>query len=206
MRAIMKSATAAMAAMTGLLLAATNARATDIAGKWGIGASVFNSGFETSLIHGHSERTAWVFDVTFKGDARDLAFESNLGPQRDGNANNWGIAAGPALRRFTRPSSEFSPYGDVFASFEYASSHRGGVAVPQTDKRTGVVTGLAFGLEYFTRRHFSIAVDTNLLTLRWDRLTTSQGFSASVLVQSSTENRWAAVAGLEPRLVLRAYF
>jgi hypothetical protein len=202
----MKSAMVAVVAMTGLLLAATNAGATDLAGKWGIGASVFSSGFETSLIHGHSDRTAWVFDVTFKGEARDLAFELNLEPERDGNANNWGIAAGPALRRFTRPSSEFSPYGDVFASFEYASSHRGGVAVPQTDKRTGVVTGLAFGLEYFTRRHFSIAVDTDLLTLRWDRLTTSRGYSAPGQVESSTEDRWGAVAGLAPRLVLRAYF
>jgi hypothetical protein len=203
--AIMKSAMAVMAAVTVLLLAAASAGATDIAGKWGIGASLFDSGFETSLIHGHSDRTAWVFDVSFAGTARDLAFESSLTPQRNGNTNNWVIAAGPALRRYTRPSSEFSPYGDVFASFEYQGAHRGGsTTLPRTDKRVGVATGFAFGLEYFTRRHFSIAADTNVLTLRWDRLTSHANVFG--LIQDSTQDSWAAAAVLEPRLVVRAYF
>jgi hypothetical protein len=202
----MKSAISAMVAMAGLLLAAANAGATDIAGKWGIGASAFDSGFETSLIHGHSDRTAWVFDVSFKGTARDLAFESNLGSQIDGNANNWTIVAGPALRRFTRPSSEFSPYGDVFASFDYGRIHRGGGAfLPRTDKVVGVETGLAFGLEYFTHRHFSIAADTNVLTLRWNRLT-SHVTGLFGQTRDLTADGWAAVAALEPHLVVRAYF
>jgi hypothetical protein len=202
----MKPAMALVATTAGLLLAAASAGATDIAGKWGIGASLFNSGFETSLIHGHSDRTAWVFDVFFRGTARDLAFESGLGSQINSNANNWTIAAGPALRRFTRPSSEFSPYGDVFASFNYGRIHRGGDAfLPRTDKVVGVETGLAFGLEYFTRRHFSIAADTNVLTLRWNRLT-SHAIGLFGQTRDVTQDGWAAVAAIEPRLVLRAYF
>jgi hypothetical protein len=200
----MKSAISAMAAMAGLLLAAANAGATDIAGKWGIGASLFDSGFETSLIHGHSDRTAWLFDVSFRGSAQDFAFESNLAPQINSNASDWVLAAGPALRRFTRPSSEFSPYGDLFASFEYSGIHRGPPS-SRTFKRVGVATGLAFGLEYFTRRHFSIAVDTSVLTLRWNRLTI-HATSLSGAFRDATEDLYTASAALEPHLVVRAYF
>jgi len=199
-----------MAVAAGLILLAANAGATDIAGKWGIGAAFLNSGFETSLIHGHSERTAWTLSLRFSGRSADPSLEAALGnpplptTARKFNTDTWQIGARPSLRRFTRPTSEFSPYGDVFAFFGHGRFHSGGGGVTRTDKNSTVSTGLAFGLEYFTHRHASVAVETDVTTLGWNRLT--EGTTGPGVNGASTENAFFVDARLSPRLVLRAYF
>jgi len=193
-----------IAVLLGLVLGAANAGATDIAGKWGIGASVFSGGVETSLIHGHSDRTAWVFDVAFRGRNFDRTIELVPGPELTGNLNNWSVIAGPSLRRYTRPASEFSPYGDVFVSFDYAGDHLGYLGFSGTAKRAGLSTGLAFGLEYFTRWHCSFSAHTSVLTLGWDRQTFELGGFG--LVRKTTADVFSASAGLAPRVEVRAYF
>src|SRR5262245_51581645 len=109
-----------MTVVAALVLLAAKAGATDIAGKWGIGASLFNSGIETSLIHGHSERTAWTLSFLLNGRSSDLSL-TLISPveitDQNRNSNTWRIGARPSIRRFTRPSSDFSPYGDWFAFF-----------------------------------------------------------------------------------------
>lgn len=195
----------------GLMLGlAGNAGAVDIAGKWGIGATLFNSGVETSLIRGHSDRTAWVFDVGFLVNTSDRTDESTGQPNVTANSDTWRVNAGPGLRRFFRPSSEFSPYADWFVSVSYLHDHGETTAPPaQTTNESifGVGTGLAFGLEYFTRWHCSIAADTDVFGLRWDR-DSARGESAVIpgLVVKSTQNRFVTTLGIAPRLVVRAYF
>lgn len=189
-----------------MLLGAANAGATDIAGKWGIGAALFNSGFETSLIHGHSNRTAWVFDVSLSGSTTDRTEQAISLPENKISLNSWGIEAGPALRRFFRPESDFSPYGDLFVSGRYQHTHREDSSPSQSLNHSiaGVATGLRFGLEYFSRWHCSIAADTDLLQLRWDR--TSDEFEVPGIHLSTTDNRYAVSFGVAPRLIVRAYF
>lgn len=192
-----------------LLLGASNAGATDINDKWGIGASVFNSSVETTLIRGVSDRTAWVLGLTFSGSNSDRTTQVSCPscgfPLFEGNANLVQIDAGPALRRFTRPASEFSPYGDLFVSFGYGRFRDGTGGSSFTDERVGAGAGLAFGLEYFTRWHFSLAAHTDVLTARWNRDTLRLTGSLGVL-NHTTVDRFEAQASLAPRLVLRAYF
>lgn len=194
-----------------MLLGAVNAGATDIAGKWGIGAALFNTGFETSLIRGHSNRTAWVFDVSLNGGSVDRTDKQSTSPDDVKiNGNDWGISVGPSLRRFFRPESEFSPYGDLFVAGNYQRQHGestiGSSTSTSTNTLSGVETGLRFGLEYFTRWHFSIAADTDILSLRWDRFSQKQEQQLPAVQASATENRYAASFALAPRLLVRAYF
>jgi hypothetical protein len=198
-----------------MLLGSANAGATDIAGKWGIGAALFNSGFETSLIHGHSNRTAWVFDVSLSGAKSDRTDQTTSQPDLEVSSNSWAIGAGPALRRFFRPESDFSPYGDLFVSGHYQHQHAEATGDPFITSQTintsiaGVSTGLRFGLEYFTRWHCSIAADTNILQLGWDRVSDKSEALVIGLPPSqanTTDNRYFASFGVAPRLLVRAYF
>ena len=201
--------TRAIVVLVAMLLGAPNAAATDINDKWGIGASVFNSSVETTLIRGVSDRTAWVLGLTFRGSNADRTTQVSCPiceiPPEEGNANLVQIDAGPALRRFTRPASEFSPYGDLFVSFGYGRSRNGTGGSSLTDERVGAGAGLAFGLEYFTRWHFSLAAHTDVLTAHWDR-STFRFVGSLGAVNHTTIDRFVAQASLAPRLVLRAYF
>ena len=196
-----------------LVLGASVAGAEDIKGKWGIGAALFNPGFESSLIRGHSNRTAWVFDVFLSGISDDRTDKATSQLDVEHSTSTWAIGAGPALRRFFRPESDFSPYGDLFVFGNYQHRHDTAAAVgdplplqSSNSSNAGVSTGLRFGLEYFTRWHCSIAAHTDILQLRWDRFN-DETEQPGVPAQSSThENVYRASFGIAPRLLVRAYF
>lgn len=186
------------------LILAGEAGASDIKGKWGIGAGLFNNYGEVSLIQGHSERTAYVFDLSFGGRSSNyLLGEGGPVPsQTEGNSNDWRVNAGPRLRRFTRPSSEFSPYWDVYLATNYGRAHSSG---GQRNISTfGVSTGLGFGLEYFTRWHCSAAAHTDVLRIGWTRYHSRSG--AAPYVSEYDARDGSASFGISPTLFVRAYF
>lgn len=187
-----------------LVLSASGAGAVEIRDKWGIGAGLFSGGSELSLIRGHSERTAYVFDVVFGGSARDSRRET-AGPtpsELESNSNDWRITVGPRLRRFTRPSSEFSPYWDVFASTNYGRAHFSGG--PRNSTTVGASTGLGFGLEYFTKWHCSIAAHTSVFRVSWTRFRSRTGADPDVTI--SEDSVTSAELFIQPLLYLRGYF
>jgi hypothetical protein len=185
---------------------ASAAGAVDIRDRWGIGAGVFGGGGEVSLIRGRSERSAWLFDVAVK--QRSEAFETVLTPPQPASAsprNNdvISILAGPGYRRFTRPAEEFSPYWDVHARGTYAHSHYGGPG-SQTQTGAGVEAELSFGLEYFTRWHFSVAAHSSLVRLSWAHL--NQRLSLAGVETRTTGHSEDASIGLSPAIYVRGYF
>lgn len=186
-----------------MMLAGTSvAGAVDIKDKWGIGAGVFNSPAEASLIRGHSNRTAWVFDLSFGGSVVDSKDEyPGSGTVSEYNSNDWRVVAGPRFRRFLRPSSEFSPYWDLFLSASFGRSHRSG---PVNRTSVGLGSGAGFGLEYYTPWHFSIAAHTDVFEIRWDRSRRRAGLPPYENVE--TDRLYGGSFGLDPRLYLRAYF
>jgi hypothetical protein len=184
-----------------LLLGASSAGAVDIQGKWGIGAGVFGGGGEVSLIRGRSERSAWLLELQLSGDNSNRRSEFSdpaVAPSRS-NQNFFAISGGPGLRRFTRPEAEFSPYYDLSLRGTYDRSH---FSVFENRTNVGAGARFSFGLEYFTRWHFSVAAHSSVANLGWrhSRMTyqgaravdRSSGFSADV--------------ALRPALFVRAYF
>jgi hypothetical protein len=184
-----------------LLLCAPSAWATDIDGKWGIGAGLFNGGSEISLIRGHSERTAYVFDVQLAGDVEDNKLNYGAGPDQQSNQNSWSVGFGPRLRRFTRPSSEFSPYWDLFMSTNYTRSHASG---DRNGHRWGLATGVGFGLEYFTPWHCSIAAHSGFARLAWDQYHSESGTAPNTF--GIDQRNFSVGIGIAPTLYVRAYF
>jgi len=178
--------------------------AADIAGKWGIGAGVLGGGGEISLIRGHSERTAWLFEVQLSGSNgnEQVEYTTPGGPALtpvDRNSSSFSIAAGPGLRRYSRSPSEFSPYFDVSIRGTYRRSHTTG-----SPTYTGIGTGLGlgFGLEYFTRWHFSVAAHAPVANLSWFRDRADHG--DGLYVEKRGEIR--ATIAVRPSLFVRGYF
>jgi len=187
----------------GLAPGRAGASPADIRGKWGIGAGVFGSETETSVIRGRSERSAWVVNLSFGGEAVDSRADGTPLPgPYEGNYNSWRVAAGPRLRRFTRPASDLSPYWDLFLASGYSRTHSS--VGRRNSTAVNVVSGLGFGLEYFTRWHWSVAADTRVLEVRWDRFRSTEGVEPLVL--RHTDHRYSTSFGLSPRLFARGYF
>jgi hypothetical protein len=196
----------AMAVIVCMVLGAASAGATDIAGKWGIGAAVFNGGGEISLIRGHSARSAWLFDVSIAQRSDQTTAESTPSATNETiDLNSVRFLAGPGYRRFTRPNDAFSPYWDIRVRGSYAHAHRSS-STQETTSRTdsGAEGEFSFGLEYFTSWHFSIAAHTGLAQLTWIHSTTEDAtpFSSA---QRTTDSVSSEI-GLSPVLYVRAYF
>src|SRR5690349_3695636 len=95
-------------AVFALSLVARDAFATDVAGKWGLGAGFANDSAELSLIRGRSARTAWLFETRFTATtSTEKSSGLGLPPGRLTRARV-AAAAGPGLRRFLRPGEAFS--------------------------------------------------------------------------------------------------
>ena len=184
-----------------MVLGASSAAAGDIQGKWGIGAGVIGHTGEVSLIHGHSARSAWVFDVAVSGhdvnSRRTFVVPVPFPPTSSGNRNDFSILAGPGYRRFTRPAEEFSPYWDIHLRGSYAHEHSSGSG---NGKTYGANGEFAFGLEYFTHWHFSVAAHTSLVTLAWSHLSEHSSFA------EGTDNTASASIGISPSIFVRGYF
>jgi len=185
-----------LALATCVLLAAADAGAADIAGKWGIGAAVFNGG-EVSLIRGHSARTAWLFDVGMQQESVEA----------EGHDDIVAVFAGPGVRRFARPGDSFSPYWDVRVRGGYLQAHdRGPSAFGSFTNTTTswAATGqFGFGLEYFTSWHFSVAVHSDLAQVSYEHRTETL---TSTFTRRTSQNSVASAIRLSPALYARVYF
>jgi hypothetical protein len=167
-----------------MLLGAGPAGAVAVQGKWGIGAGLFGGGGELALIRGKSERSAWLFEFRLDGERRDAA--------SDYEAKFFSVAAGPGFRRFARPKSEFSPYYDVTLVGLYSRVYSGF----SSSTGYGAQASLDFGLEYFTRWHFSVAGHTSVVNARWARSRSGGPHSTTTL----------ANIGIYPALFVRGYW
>jgi len=78
-----------------------------IRGKWGIGAGVFGSGTETSVIRVRSERSACVLNLSFGGEAVDSRADGTPLPgSYEGEYNSWKATYGQGgLTMIARGSS-----------------------------------------------------------------------------------------------------
>jgi len=189
-----------------LSLLARDAFATDVAGKWGLGAGFANNATDVSLIRGRSARSAWVFDAQVSLQSVTL-HQSSVNPvfaPAGGRGSTIALEAGPGLRLFTNPDGDFSPYWDVFVHGDYFHEHddaNGSVR----QERYGADVGMAIGAEYFTKWHCSIAAHTGLLTVKWEH--TSQKQNIPLLVDVSQDGHTESFDfGVSPRLFVRAYF
>jgi hypothetical protein len=180
-----------------MVLGATSAAAVDIDGKWGIGAGVFGGGGEVSLIRGHSDRTAWLFDVELGGNNTDFKDTQPGLPAQTSSRNVFDIAAGPGLRRFTRPQAEYSPYFDVRLRARYNREHDSVI----TGTTLTTSTSLALGVEYSTRWHFSVAAHSSVADIAWSR---SRVTYYGADFRRATD--WSAAIALHPAIFVRGYF
>lgn len=186
-----------------LLLAVRTAGATEIDGRWGLGAGLFNGGGEVSLIRGVSARTAWLLDASVQQNESSVESDQGLGPT-EAVQSGGSFSLGPRFRRFTRPQSEFSPYWDVYAHADYSRAHEALAADRITNETAGVSAGLEIGLEYFTRWHFSVAAHSGLLSFGWEHVRT-EATSAVTAGEITGHTEFARLA-LNPVLFLRGYF
>jgi hypothetical protein len=197
-----------MAMVACMVLGATSAGATEIAGKWGIGAAVFGGGGELSLIRGHSARSAWLFDVFISQRSDELKAESILpsSPTVTQDLGALTFVAGPGFRRFSRPSEAFSPYWDIRVRGSYARSRGETPSTQDIDTRTdsGVQGEFSFGLEYFTSWHFSVAAHTGLARAAFVHSTQEQ--ATPTFNVRFTDDTVSSSIGLSPVLYVRAYF
>jgi len=185
-----------------LLVLAGTAGAIDIKGKWGLGVGVGSgtsnlSVFETALIRGKTERTAWILDLSGNQYYQDDRIDSTH--QFNSMRRAVAISAGPRVRRFTRPQANLSPYWDVSLHYNFQSD------VGQTlgSYSSGGEGGIAGGVEYFTPWHFTLAAHTNIFSLSINRSWTRVGGVKSV-VSHGWEER--ANLSISPQLHLRVYF
>jgi len=197
-----------MAVVAGLMLGAASAGATDVAGKWGIGAAVFNGGGEISLIRGHSARSAWLFDVEIKQQSDETKFSSTFPGSLEETVDRGLVTllAGPGYRRFSRSNDSFSPYWDIRVRGSYARSRA--TRSPSQDVSTHTDSGaegeFSFGLEYFTPWHFSVAAHSGLARVRWIHSTVD--LATTTYSTRTTGDMVSSSIGLSPVLYVRAYF
>jgi hypothetical protein len=190
------------------LVLASDAGAVDIKDKWGMGAGVFGGGAEVSLIRGRSERGAWLFDLGIGQRADDIRLENappSPGSTTSVDRHSISILAGPGYRRFTRPAEEFSPYWDVRVRGSYARLRSTSTSGPvDTQTNTGAEAEFSFGLEYFTRWHFSVAAHSGLARISWVHMITRH--SSTGTEDKAIGNAEIASIGLSPVIFVRGYF
>ncbi len=188
-----------------VLCLATPAPATPLEGAWGVGVRLFDYGGEVSLLRGVTDRTALLFDVSADQHEYDVSADDPADSPYGHLSTTIDLNAGPRLRRFTRPEEDFTPYWDVFAhgTWARARSRYPGSGL-DTEDSWGVEGGFAFGLEYFTRWHCSLAAHSELLTVSWRHLRSTVDRSSTSIV--TTGHDQSASLGLNPSLVLRVYF
>jgi len=178
-----------------IVVLAAPAKAVDINGKWGIGANLFDGkSDQVSLIHGHSDRTAWILDLAF--------LQTEDTGQGRGVLNRLDLGAGPRFRRYLRPSEDFSPYWDGWISGIYQERHYQGSRI----WGAGVGGGFDFGLEYFTRWHCSAAIHSPVISGSWIESHfhgSDYSFYPPPIVSTTTHSQTSSL-GLRPTLVLRA--
>jgi hypothetical protein len=198
-----RSLPAVLAMLMGLT---TTAQAVEIEGKWGIGAGLGNNFTDVTLMRGRSASSAWLFDLQL-----DQVEQSDKFHQEDPffsndatvNHNFWMIDAGPGLRHYTRATSDFSPYWDLFLHGIYEHDHA--FVVGSRDVTIyGAELGASIGLEYFTRWHFSAAAHTDIVSAQWlhRELSENDTFSS----QTITGHVQTTSVGISPRLFARVYF
>ncbi|MBI1798482.1 MAG: hypothetical protein HYR73_02220 [Candidatus Eisenbacteria bacterium] len=196
----------ALSLLSLLLLCGSNAWAADIAGKWGLGAGIANFATDITVLHGRSEKSAWLFDLQL-GQYESAAESHGTTPyliDRSTNRNGWRIAGGPGLRHLTRPQSDFSPYWDLFLHGNYAHDHYFNDG-SNDEAAWGVDTGLAIGAEYFTKWHFSAAVHTRVASFSWEHRNSTRSYGLNESYESTGHNQGASV-GVAPQLFVRVYF
>jgi hypothetical protein len=189
-----------------LSLLTRDAFATDVAGKWGLGAGFGNNATDISLIHGRSARSAWIFDAQVSLQSVTL-HQSSVNPvfaPAGGRGSTIALEAGPGLRLFTNPDGDFSPYWDVFVHGDYFHEHDdldGSIR----QERYGADVGMAIGAEYFTKWHCSIAAHTGLFSASWQHVSLKQ--SLPLLGDIDQDGHTESFDfGVSPRLFVRAYF
>ena len=172
----------------------------DIGGRWGLGALLFptsSSGTQFAIIRGMSGRSALALDVSYRGGKGE--FEGGAGIPASSRENH-ALTLGPRLRRFTRADAEFSPYVDVFLHGLGRVSLASSGGSSQDLRGLGGEVGVALGVEYLTRWHFSIALHSDVATFSYekDKLTSPLG--------DQHVTSWDASSGFSPALYLRGYF
>ena len=199
-----------------LLACATNTRAAEIDGKWGLGVGaggVLGTNPEFSIFHGHSKTTGWLLDFRLSG--YDVGYKESYVfgdtlppiPSQSSNRNEMSLFAGPRIRRFTRPDAEFSPYVDFFLHGTYSRLHAWtgyGGGLHRNSTRSGVAGGIALGAEYFTHWHFSVAAHSDLAQLSWAHFRDEDGSASVSRVLAGHET--TASFSVQPTMVLRVYF
>ena len=199
---------------------APSAHAIDIDGKWGLGVGakgVVGTDPEFSIFHGHSKTTGWLMDFRLSGadgaTSGTSAFsDSGLTSteKTNSNSNILSLSAGPRVRRFMRPNSDFSPYLDLFTHGMFSRSHRWDIGGSRdTRSGYGFDCGVAIGGEYFTRWHFSVAAHSSLATLAWSHTHDEREqkyFNGVSIVDKSSGHDASASFVLSPVLFLRTYF
>ena len=187
-----------------MVLGAGSAGAVDINGKWGIGAGVFGGGGEVSLIRGKSERSAWLFDVGVK--QRDEAYDTEVTPPLLPTTSSRSIVtveAGPGYRRYVRGTEDFSPYWDLQTHGLYTRvRYDNGSSDKQTS--AGAEGIFSFGLEYFTRWHFSVAAHSTVAQISWVQVSRRQ-FSGGGETRTTGHLEDASIQ-LRPVLFVRGYW
>jgi hypothetical protein len=176
---------------------AAGAEAADIRGKWGIGASVFSTGREISLIRGRSERSAWFLDLGSKFMDRSGSGPGSL------SSNALSIVVGPGYRRYARTEA-FSPYWDAAGHWLYLRS-RESLSATLTSERYGAEGVFGFGAEYFTRWHFSIAAHSTIARVSWQHSADRIDFPPNFEWRAAGHAESISLR-LSPALVLRGYF
>lgn len=187
-----------------LVFGASVAGAEDIKGKWGLGAGVFGSGGEVSLIRGKSDRSAWLFDLSVANVSSTEQSDPASTFSLTRNQDNVGLSVGPGYRGFLRATDGLSPYWDVAAHFLYSHSHTRNNSDEFTSKTVGGDASLSFGLEYFTPWHFSIAADSEIAGFSWVREEAVQESPGGT--DNTTGHTQRASLRLAPIIYVRGYF
>jgi hypothetical protein len=128
---------------------------------------------------------------------------SPLSPRGDYRA--WDVTVGPRLRRFMRSGAGLSPYWDVFVNALASEWHSsGGFAVAEGEKSHGIGGGLAFGVEWETPWHVSVAAHSDFLTLQWEHSQTE--ITANNGTNREEGDSYRTLLELAPGLFARFYF
>ena len=199
-----------------LAIGVTPAFAIDIQGKWGLGvgaSGVIGTNPDVTLLYGRSNSSAWLFTVQFSGSNLngDTTFpiDTTLSSPIHNNQNQLFVGVAPGIRRFLRPEGAFSPYVDLSAGGFYNHSHQyldqPGAFVRGEGNTWGLDVSCAFGAEYFTPWHFSVAAHSGLASVNW--FSTHQTYEPSNgATYEQKSNGARASFGVSPVLALRVYF
>jgi len=192
---------AASAVTVGLF--AVPAHAMDFKGaSWGIGAPIlFSDGTEIALMKIRSNSSAWGLDISyFQNQTKADPFSGSPGTNQLNN--NSQLQLGPRLRHYTRAEGSFSPYYDIFAEYvQTVGQSTNGTSTNDTHG-SGVQAGVSLGAEYLSPWHMSVAVHTNLLTTRYEKLKNH----TNTPLGDRDLTQWSNAIGIQPFVFIRAYF